>query len=91
MVIENLAKVVLVWEHVVLLGKESTGGVNQIDAGQVVLHRDLLRPNVLLHRDGVVSATLEREVIGDDHALSTMNIANASNDVARWNTLIKAS
>ena len=46
---------------------------------------------MLLDCDGVVSATLEREVIGDYHALPTMNVADTCNYIARWNTLIKSS
>ena len=55
---------ILIGEHAVLLGQESTSRVNHVDAWQVVLHGDLLRTDVLLDSDGVVGTSLVSEVVG---------------------------
>ena len=46
---------------------------------------------MLLDCDGVVSTALEREVIGDDHALSAVDVADTCDDIARWDTLVESS
>ena len=43
LVVEDAAKVITVREHLVLIGQVRATRVHQIDAGQAVLHRDLLR------------------------------------------------
>jgi hypothetical protein len=69
LVVEDAAEVVAVGEDLVLLRQEGAAGVDQVDAGQAVLLRDLLRAQVLLHRHRVVGAALHGGVVGDDHAL----------------------
>ena len=70
LVVEDAAEVVAVGEHVVLLGQERAAGIDEVDARQAVLQRDLLRAQVLLHRQRVVRAALHRRVVGDDHAFA---------------------
>ena len=82
LIVENLAKMIFVGEDIILLGQEGTSRIYQVNAGQVVLFGNLLRPNVLLHSDRIVSTTLESEVIGNDHALSTVHISDASNNIS---------
>ena len=47
------AEALAVGEHLVLVGQVGAAGVHQVGAGQAVLGGDLLRPQVLLHRQGV--------------------------------------
>ena len=70
LVVEDPAEVLAVGEHLVLHRQERAAGVDEVDARQAVLQRDLLRPQVLLHRHRVVGAALDRRVVGDDHALA---------------------
>ena len=51
--------------------------VDQIDAGQTVLGRDLLGAQMLLHRHRVVGAALDRRIVGDDHDLAAVDKADA--------------
>jgi hypothetical protein len=60
--------VLAVGEDLVLARQERAARIDQIDARQAVLLRDLLRAQVLLHRHRVVGAALHRRVVGDDHA-----------------------
>ncbi len=55
-------------------------GVHQIDAGQPVLARDLLRAQVLLDRHRVIAAALDGGVVGDDHAFAAFDAADAGDD-----------
>ena len=61
-------------------------GVDQVDAGQAVLARDLLRAQVLLHRHRIVRAALDRRVVADDHAFASGDAADAGDDARarRW-------
>src|SRR5690606_2689319 len=52
-------------------------GVDEVQARQVVLQRDLLRSQVLLDRDRVVGTALDGGVVGDDDALATGDTADA--------------
>ena len=48
--------------------------------GSRLARRDLLRAQVLLDRDRVVGAALDRRVVGDDHALAAADPADAGDD-----------
>jgi hypothetical protein len=76
-VVEDAAEVLAVGEDVVLLGKEAAARVDEVDARQAVLRRDLLRAQVLLHRHRVIGAALDGGVVGDDHALAARDAADA--------------
>jgi hypothetical protein len=67
LVVEDAAEVLAVREHVVLVRQVGAARVHQVDARQAVLHRDLLRAQVLLHRHRVVGAALHGGVVADDH------------------------
>ena len=69
LVVEDPAEVLAVREDLGLEGQERAAGVDEVDAGQPVLERDLLGAQVLLDGDRVVGAALDRRVIGDDDAL----------------------
>ena len=60
--------------------QERAARVDQVDAGQPVLERDLLRADVLLHRDRIVGAALDRRVVGDDQHLAARDPADAGDD-----------
>ena len=64
----------------VLVGQIGAAGIDQVDARQPVLARDLLGAQVLLDRDRVVGAALDRGVVGDDHALAAHHPADAGDD-----------
>ena len=68
LVVEDPPEVVAVGEHLVLGRQERPAGVDEVDARQPVLERDLLGPQVLLDRHRVVRAALDGGVVGDDHA-----------------------
>ncbi len=80
LVVEDAAEVPLVREDLVLQRQERAAGIDQVDAGQMVLARDLLRAQVLLHRHGIVGAALDGGVVGDDDAFAAADAADAGDD-----------
>ena len=80
LVVEDPAEVVAVREDVGLERQERAAGVDEVDARQPVLERDLLRPQVLLDGHRVVRAALDRRVVGDDHAGRALDPADAGDD-----------
>ena len=77
---EDPAEVLAVGEDLVLHRQERAAGVDEVDAGQVVLGGDGLRAQVLLDRDRVVGAALDGRVVGDDHDLAAADPADAGDD-----------
>ncbi|MNS72636.1 hypothetical protein D3C72_1060550 [compost metagenome] len=71
---------VAVREDIVLIGQVGAARIDQIDARQVVLFGNLLRAHVLLDRDRVVGAALDRGVVADDHAFLAGHPADAGDD-----------
>ena len=69
LVVEDAAEVVAVGEDLVLERQEGAARVDEVEAGEAVLERDLLRAEVLLDGHRVVGAALDRGVVGDDDAL----------------------
>ena len=67
---EDAAEVIAIGEHLGLQRQERAAGVDEVDAGQAILQRDLLRADVLLDRDRIVGAALDRGVVGDDQHLA---------------------
>ncbi len=61
-------------------GRLAPPRIDQIDAGQPVLARDLLRAQMLLHRDRIIGAAFDRRVVGDDHAFAALDAADAGDD-----------
>ena len=77
---EDAAEVVAVGEDLGLQRQERAARVDEVDAGQAVLQRDLLRAQVLLHRHREVGAALHRGVVGDDHHFASRHAADAGHD-----------
>ena len=53
------------------------------------MHGDLLGTDMLLHGDGVVSTAFVGEVVGENHALSSVNHTDASDDITRWHIVFE--
>ena len=86
---EDAAEVLAIGKHLVLRRQVGAARIHQVDAGQAVLRGDLLRAQVLLHRDGEVAAALHRGVVGDDHALDALHAADAGDDAAGGDLVVE--
>ena len=80
LVVEDAAEVIAVGKHVDLVRQVGAARVDEVDAGQAVLARDVLRAQVLLHRQRVVGAALDGRVVADDHAFAAGHAADAGDD-----------
>ncbi len=74
---KDATEVVAIRKDLVLVGQIGAARVHQINAGQVVLLRNLLRTQMLLHRHGIVGAALHCGIVADDHAVHPADTANA--------------
>ena len=77
---EDPPEVVAVGEDLRLKRQERAARVDEVEARQPVLRGDLLRAQVLLHRQREVRAALHRRVVRDDHALAAFDDADARDD-----------
>ena len=85
---EDAPEVIAVGEDVGLVGKVRPARVDQVDARQVVLARDVLRAQVLLDRHRVVGAALDGRVVADDHALASRDPTDAADDARRRDAIV---
>ena len=83
LIVEDAAKMPLVRKNLVLHRQEGAAGIHHVDARKVVLPRDVLCPQMLLHRHRVVGAALDGGVIGDDDAFPPRNAPDAGDDARR--------
>ena len=77
---EDAAEMLAVGKHLGLVRQVGAAGIDQIDAGQPVLARDLLRAEMLLHRHRIVGAALHRGVVADDHDEPAGDAADAGDE-----------
>src|SRR5688572_2827115 len=71
-------------EHLVLQRQERAARVDEVDAGQAILERDLLRAQVLFDRDRVVRASLDRCIVRDHEKLAAVDAADACHQARGW-------
>ena len=83
LVVEDAPEVVAVGKDLGLHGQERAAAVDEVDAGQVVLHRDLLRPQMLLHRQRMIGTAFDRGVVGHDHHLAPVDVAHPGHQAGR--------
>ena len=74
---EDAPEMVTVGKNLVLMRQIRTAAVDQIDAWQMVRLGDFLRPQMLFDRHRVISTTLYRRVITNNHALAARNTADS--------------
>ena len=73
---------ITVREHLGLQRQKGATGINQVDAGQVVLTGNLLGAQVFFDSHGKIGAALDCGVVGDDHHLRAVHHANARDDAS---------
>jgi len=83
LVVEDAAEVVAVGEDLVLQRQEGPAAVHEIEARKTVLQSDLLGAQVLLHGQRVVAPAFHGGVVGDDHALDTLDPPDPRHDPRR--------
>jgi hypothetical protein len=80
LVVEALPEPPHVREQLVLQREVAAARVDEVDAGQAILQRDLLRARVLARRHRVVGAALDRRVVAHDDDLATADAPDACDD-----------
>ena len=91
LVVEDAAEMLPIREYLVLQRQEGTTRIDEVDTGQMVFQRHLLRTQVLLHRHREIGATLDRRIVGDDHDFLTVDATDAGDDASgRCGVVIEA-
>ncbi|MBA7652319.1 hypothetical protein ES703_60149 [subsurface metagenome] len=83
LIVEDAAKVPLVRKDLVLHRQEGAAGIHHVDARQIVLPRDVLGAQMLLHRHRIVGAALDGGIVGHDHAFPPRNPAHTGDHARR--------
>src|SRR5262245_62088215 len=90
LVIEDPTEVLFVREYLILHRQKRTARIDEIDARQEGLERYFLRAQMLLYRDRVIGAALDRCVVDDDDTLAPRYPSNSRNDSgARYDVVIQ--
>src|SRR4029450_12775628 len=74
------AEVLAIGEHLVLHRQKRPSGIDEIDAWQRILERDLLGPKMLFDRNWIVRAAFHGGVVGDDHDIATRDNCDSRHD-----------
>ena len=85
---EDAAEMFAVGKDLGLVRQVGAAGIDQIDAGQPVLARDLLGAQVLLHGHRIVGAALDRRVVADDHAVAAHDPADTGDDAGAMDRVV---
>ena len=85
LVVEDAAEVLAIGKDLVLIRQVGPAGIDQIEAGQIVLQRDFLGAQMLLYRQRIVGAALDRRIIDDDDHLTALDAADAGDDACSRN------
>ncbi len=64
-------------KDLVLLRQEGAAGIDHVDAGQIVLPRDVLRAQMFFHRHRIIGAALDGGIVGDNDAFAARDPADA--------------
>ena len=74
---------VAIRKYFLLSRQERPARIDEVDTRQAVLLGDFLCAQMLLDRQGIVSATLYGGIVGNDHALDAVHPADPANDSGR--------
>ena len=80
LIVEDASEMPFVGKDLVLLRQEGAAGIDHVDAGQIVLARDILRAQMFLHRHRIIGATLDGRIVGDNHAFAPRYPPDAGDD-----------
>ena len=83
LIVEDAAEMPLVRENLVLHRQEGAAGIDHVDAGQIVLPRDVLGAQMLLHRHRIIGAALDGGVVGDHDAFAARYPPDPGDDAGR--------
>ena len=67
---EDPPEMLAIRKNLILIGQVRAAAVHQINAGEVILLRDLLRAQMLFHRHRVIGAAFHGGIVADDHHLA---------------------
>jgi hypothetical protein len=88
LVVEDPAEMIPIGKHFGLMRQIGAAGIDQIEAGQPILARDLLRSQMLFHRHRIIGAAFDGRVIADDDAFTPGDPADAGDQAGAMNGVL---
>ncbi len=88
LVVENAAEVVAIGKDLVPGRQIGAAGIDQVNARQVILLRNLLRAQMLFYRHRKICPALDRRVIGNHHALAPRHAPHSGHDAGRGHLVV---
>ena len=76
-----------VGENFILTGQVGAAGIHEINTGQIIFCGYGLSAKMFFHRQGIITATFNRGVIGHNNAFLSANATYAGNNAGCWNRL----
>jgi len=76
LIVEDTAEMFLIGKRSGLVRQKNASGIDQIDAGQPVLHGHFLGPDMLLDRHRKIGPALDGRVVGHDQDFAAVNDAD---------------
>ena len=88
LIVEDAAEMLAVGKHFGLMRQVGAAGIDQIDARQPVLARDLLCAQMLLHRHRIIGAAFDGGIVADDHAFAPGHAADAGDKTSAMDGIV---
>ena len=80
LIVKDSAKMVSVWEDLILIGQIGPAAIDQGDHGQMALLRDFLGAQMFFHGHRIVGTAFDRGVIANDHHVAPMHFADTGDE-----------
>ena len=77
---------IAVGKYFILHRQIGAAGIDEVNAGQAVLHGDVLRAQVFFDRHGKIRAAFDGGIVGDEHAFVPLYTPDAGDDACRRHT-----
>ena len=77
-----------VGKHLGLVRQVGAAGIDQIEARQPVVARDLLGAQMLLHRHRIIGAALDGGIVADDDAFAASDPTDAGDDAGAMDGVV---
>ena len=88
LIVEDAAEMLAVGEHFGLMRQVGAAGIDQINARQPVVARDLLRAQMLLYRHRIIGAAFDGGIVADDDAFAPRDAADAGDEAGAMDGVV---
>ena len=88
LIVKDPAEVIAVWEHLILVRKVRAAAVDQVNARQVTLLRNLLCAQMFFDRHWVIRAAFDGRIVAQDHTIRAGHAPHPRDDTRRRRRIV---